>query len=102
MLELRSFTESDWDAFAGCETESPSIADYTVTNIGDHGHTGPGVIILDGNIIQIHVIINDENETEITYHKEFENENVAYVFACGMQDSYPEIYLVNSVNFSVC
>jgi len=40
--KFRPFDEADWDAFLGCESENPMIAEYEY-----NGRTG--VIVLDGD-----------------------------------------------------
>ena len=40
--EFKPFTQMDWDAFSGCESENPFI-----------GYNGEFAIVIDGNLINI-------------------------------------------------
>lgn len=57
--QFREFTDIDWQAFAGCETENPLIAETTFKD-------QIVIIILDGNSIQI---VPDEDLAEfVTFY----------------------------------
>lgn len=46
---LRPFTDADWNAYAGCETKAPEIAE-----------TDEGTFVLDGETINVDLYTEDE------------------------------------------
>lgn len=42
LTEFKPFTESDWEAFLGCESENPFI-----------GHNGDYTLVLDGETLNV-------------------------------------------------
>ena len=102
-MKVKDFTQVDWDAFAGCESENPKIGNFKITEIDLQDSykqvTAEGVLILDGDRVQIHMMLNDESEEEFTLDKEFENPAVAQIFVNGMEDNYSEWYLLSVLHF---
>ena len=102
-MEMKQFTEGDWNAFAGCESDNPTIGDFTVTEIPNQIEdvvTAEGVIILDGKNVQMYLITKDEFEDELTFLRDFKNGEIATIFVNGLKSSYTEHFLINALNFN--
>jgi len=63
MITLKEFSETDWDAFSGCESNNPLIGDVTLTT--GNGKDFEGCIIVDEDDTQIYIL--GEDDVDITY-----------------------------------
>jgi len=72
-MQLRMFTTSDWDAFAGCDDPHPWIdGNCSVSGVG-------AVCIVDGCSV---AFISVTEETTYTWTREFESRETARGMAC--------------------
>jgi hypothetical protein len=80
-MNLNPFNESDWDAFAGCDSKFPFISEEDFIMYGEEDFTYIGLIIVDNKTVQVHGSLDDDDEKEILLHKDFEStaEAVTYV-----------------------
>ena len=79
--QLRPFTKQDWQAFSGCESDSPEIAELT--------GTFDGVLILDGETVQ--VIENDQAAS--FYTKDCSSPSCARLVALAILSSEQPVIL---------
>ncbi len=76
-MNMRPFNKSDWDCFAGCESETPYIGECSIEIIDEH--PWQAVIIRDGCT----VVFYSEGETDrghdesVEIKKEFSREETA-------------------------
>lgn len=103
-MKMKSFTQSDWDAFAGCESSDPKISefDFEVIDAGSEGElTYSGVVVQDGKYVQCHIMNVQDDTDQVTLHKEFEDEYIAEAFANGMRDVYTETEMLQFMHFEI-
>ena len=74
MKTLRPFTKQDWDAFSGCETDNPFIAELDEEC---------SVLVLDGNVLQL--ICDRDNWWSRTFDKPIVALHVAHAI-CAAAD----------------
>lgn len=85
-MNLNPFTESDWDAFAGCDSKHPFISEEDFIMYGEEDFTYIGLIIVDGKTVQVHGSLDDDDEKEILLHKDFESTAEAATYVMKLEN----------------
>lgn len=73
-MKMTKFTKEDWDAFAGCESEEPTINWKVEITTAKGKYTG--CVILDDNVVSFYCMNEKQDKSkiqddEIVYGKEF-------------------------------
>ena len=71
MISVRDFTDSDWDAFAGCNSNYPKIGEMNIDKL-------EAIVVLDDNHINIYSEISDR--VSVNFFKEFDFATLAVIW----------------------
>jgi len=73
-MHLRPFTKDDWDGFAGCDSKYPFTCDNVIVLdvVDGHDRLWTGLLVVDNNIVQIHLYRGDDDD-ELILHCEFDS-----------------------------
>lgn len=77
-IKMRPFTDSDWEAFSGCETECPEIGNIVIKDAGE------GLIIRDGCNVEIYIDSECAGIAEPTLWRDFKSEEYAAEFCSNL------------------
>ena len=94
-IAMKKFTESDWDAYYGCDSDEPKVGYMLLKNPAANVEW-ESEVIQDGKVVQI--ITLDENRTsnqEIWFHRKFKNKDLAIQW---LQDSDAERTVRDLIN----
>lgn len=85
-MKLTNFSEADWDAYSGCESDEPLIGEFRVSHLlYEKVLEWDATLILDNESIHVYSI-SDEIEIEVGFVKVFESSSDAHSFASRLED----------------
>lgn len=90
MVEMRAFTKEDWDCFAGCDGENPTIGEQI--DVIEKPELD-GLVVADECSVQIH-LSDDDGEFVGFWSLEVKGQALATLIASGLPSRVTEAQLV--------
>ena len=69
-MELRVFTKTDWEGFAGCESRKPMIGKVSMKDTEEAEGIVEGIVVVDGLTVEMY-FLDEKCIDEVIYSKDF-------------------------------
>jgi len=94
MIEMKSFTEADWSAWAGCEGTDPKIGEVKIVTDKEV----EALVIADATSVQIYTQ-DEDGDPDVWLVLPVVSQKMADVVASSLHDGITQLELINDYNF---